>query len=169
MSCRKFFINFYCAVAILLFSVFSISAIAQNGVPSKTLSPADQAIFDNEKTLITAKMKDDGAYFKRTVTDDFMLVGVDGQLQEGQEGVDQLGDRDIIELMPYNVKVRWIGENSAVVTYDSVVHMAHQEDQGPQPRYQHFSSVWVKQGGSGGEGQWKLKFHQTTPTHWGDW
>jgi hypothetical protein len=52
----------------------------------------------------------------------------------------------------------------AVVTYDAVVREAPQEDQGAPPRYQHFSSVWVKQGG-----QWKLKFHQATAAHYGDW
>lgn len=169
MTCRKFSFFFYFAVAALL-GALQVSAKAQtSATPAKTLSSADQAVFDNEKSLIAAKMKDDGPYFKRTVTDDFMLVGADGQLQEGQDGIDQLGDTNITDIAPYNVKVRWISENSAVVTYDSVVRMAPQEDQGPQPRYQHFTSVWVKMAGPNGDSQWKLKFHQTTPTHWGDW
>ena len=46
--------------------------------------------------------------------------------------------------------------------YLSVIRCA--EDQGPPPRYQHFSSVWVQQ-----DDQWKLKFHQATAAHWGDW
>jgi hypothetical protein len=54
--------------------------------------------------------------------------------------------------------------DAAIVTYDAIVREAPQEDQGPPPRYQHFSSVWVKQ-----EGAWKLKFHQATAAHWGDW
>jgi len=168
MSCRNAAFIFCCAIVLFCSSV-SVPVAAQNAPASaKTLAPTEQSIFDNEKSLIAAKMKDDGAYFKRTVSDDFMLIGVDGQLQEGQDGVDQLGDSDITGITPYNVKVRMLDENSAVVTYDSVVQMAHQEDQGPQPRYQHFSSVWVKQSGPNGDA-WKLKFHQTTPTHWGDW
>ena len=31
-------------------------------------------------------------------------------------------------------------------------------------RYQHFSTVWVKQGDA-----WKMKFQQMTASHWGDW
>ncbi|MGA7908014.1 MAG: nuclear transport factor 2 family protein, partial [Candidatus Sulfotelmatobacter sp.] len=77
---------------------------------------------------------------------------------------DEVGDSDLVELTPYDFKVVEVGEDAAVVTYDAVVREALQEDQGPPPRYQHFSSVWVKQGG-----QWKLKFHQATATHWGDW
>jgi hypothetical protein len=57
-----------------------------------------------------------------------------------------------------------LGQDAAIVTYDAIVREAPEEDQGPPPRYQHFSSVWVKQGD-----QWKLKFHQATATHWGDW
>ncbi len=117
-----------------------------------------------EKTLITAKMHDDGAYFKRTLSDDFAFVGVDGQLLQGQEAVDSLGDSDLAELMPYDMKVVFAGENTAIVTYDAIVREKPQEDQGPPPRYQHFSSVWMKQGDS-----WKLTFQQATPTKWGDW
>ena len=56
------------------------------------------------------------------------------------------------------------GDGAAIVTYDAIVREAPEEDQGPPPRYQHFSSVWVKVGDG-----WKLKFHQTTAAHWGDW
>jgi hypothetical protein len=38
------------------------------------------------------------------------------------------------------------------------------EDQGPPPRYQHFSTTWVKQGDV-----WKMKFQQMTVAHFGDW
>ncbi|MGA8866522.1 MAG: nuclear transport factor 2 family protein [Candidatus Sulfotelmatobacter sp.] len=136
-------------------------------VPSlaaKALSPLEQSLIAGEKSLIEAKKKDDGAFFRRTLTGDFSLVGVDGQLHQGQDAVDEVGDSDLVELTPYDFKVVEVGEDAAVVTYDAVVREALQEDQGPPPRYQHFSSVWVKQGG-----QWKLKFHQATATHWGDW
>ena len=55
-------------------------------------------------------------------------------------------------------------ESTAIVTYDVVLQVPPEEAQGPPPRYQHWSSVWTKQGD-----QWKLKFQQATPTHWGDW
>jgi len=137
---------------------------AQTPAASKAPSALEQTAIANEKTLIEAKKKDDGAFFKRTLTPDFSLVGVDGKLLEGQEAVDNLGDTGLLELTPYDIKVVALGDDGAIVTYDAIVREAPEEDQGPPPRYQHFSSVWVKHGD-----QWKLKFHQATAAHWGDW
>lgn len=162
----------------ILFSIFPKAALAVCGflITSAALCPAQssaartqsapqqQTLIDVEKSLIAAKIHDDGAYFKRTVSGDFAFVGVDGQLLEGQEAIDNLGDSDLAELMPYDMKVVFAGENSAIVTYDAIVREKPQEDQGPPPRYQHFSSVWAQQGGV-----WKLKFQQSTATKWGDW
>jgi hypothetical protein len=135
-------------------------AIAQ----TTTASAFEQTAIANEKNLIEAKKKDDAAFFKHTLAEDFSLVGIDGQLLQGTDAAGNLGDSDLVELTPYDIKVVPLGSIGAVVSYDAVVRETPQEDQGPPPRYQHFSSVWVKQ-----DGQWKLKFHQTTPTHWGDW
>jgi hypothetical protein len=150
-----------CAV-FLLGSV--ISGVAQAPAPGKTLSPLEQTLIASEKSLIEAKKNDDEAVFKRTLSEDFSLVGVDGKLLQRQEAVDELGDSDLEELTPYDIKVVAAGEGAAIVTYDAIVRKAPEQDQGPPPRYQHFSSVWVKQGDA-----WKLKFHQATAAHWGDW
>lgn len=142
----------------------SILCPAQNSAASTSSAPPQQTLIGAEKDLIAAKIHDDDAYFKRTVSDDFVFVGVDGQLLEGQEAIDNLGDSDLAELMPYDMKVAFAGGSAAIVTYDAVVREKPREDQGPPPRYQHFSSVWVKQGDA-----WKLKFQQATATKWGDW
>jgi hypothetical protein len=141
----------------------SLMCNGQNSIPAKS-TPQAQALVDAEKSLIAAKMKDDSAYFKRTVGDDFAFVGVDGQLLEGQEAIDNLGDSDLAEITTYDMKVVFAGEDAAIVTYDAIVREKPQEDQGPPPRYQHFSSVWFKYGDA-----WKLKFQQSTATKWGDW
>jgi len=138
--------------------------VAQAPAAVKAPSMLEQTAIANEKTLIEAKKKDDGAFFKRTLSPDFSLVGVDGRLLEGQEAVDNLGDSGLVELTPYDIKVVALGGDGAIVTYDAIVREAPEEDQGPPPRYQHFSSVWVKVGDG-----WKLKFHQATAAHWGDW
>ena len=147
-----------------LFLCGSPISAAQTPAAAKALSPLEQTLVASEKSLIEAKKKDDGAFFKRTLTEDFTLVGVDGELHERQDAVDELGDSGLLELTAYDIKVVAVGENAAIVTYDAVVRKAPEEDQGPPPRYQHFSSVWVKQGDA-----WKLKFHQATAAHWGDW
>ena len=130
----------------------------------KAMSPLEQTLISDEKNLIEAKKKDDDEAFKRILSEDFALVGIDGNLLEGQEAIDNLGDSDLVELTPYDMKVVRAADCAMIVTYDAVVREAPKEDEGPPPRYQHFSSVWVKQGE-----QWKLKFHQATAAHWGDW
>jgi hypothetical protein len=152
--------------------VFALLSCLAIGTPSQgQTQPSDknptileQSLTAAEKKLIDAKKKDDKAFFRQTLADDFTLVGVDGVLHEKQDAVDELGDTGLLEIRPYDLKVVPINEDAAIVTYDAVVREAPQQDQGPPPRYQHFSSVWVQQ-----DGQWKLKFHQSSAAHWGDW
>lgn len=152
---------FFCAF--LLCSVAATQVLAQTAA-AKPPAMQEQAAIANEKSLIEAKKKEDDAFFKGALSPDFSLVGVDGKLLEGQEAIDNLGDSSLVELTPYDMKVVSLGDDANIVTYDAIVREAPEEDQGPPPRYQHFSSVWLKQGG-----QWKLKFHQATAAHWGDW
>jgi len=137
-------------------------APAQAGTATTSLRPLQQAMIANENAFIVATNKHDKDYFKRTLTGDYSLVGYDGQLHDREEIESDLSSG--VDLMPYNMKVVEISEGTAIVTYDVVFRVPAAEDQGPPPRYQHWSSVWVKQGDA-----WKLKFQQTTPTHWGDW
>jgi hypothetical protein len=145
---------------------FWLASCIPGSAQTATVLPSslERSLIASENSLIEAKKKDDGAYFKRKVSTDFALVGVDGNLLQGQEAVDELGDSNLVELTPYDMKVVPAGNDAAIVTYDAIVRKAPEEDQGPPPRYQHFSSVWVKQAE-----EWKLKFHQATATHWGDW
>lgn len=157
---KPFSIN---AVACLVMLCLACAAGAQTAtLPPAPLSPLEQSVIGAEKNLIAAQKKGDRDFLKRTLTADFSVVSVDGQFSERDEALDMLDDG--VDIMPYNFKVVAAGDHTAIVTYDAVVHVPPEEDQGPPPRYQHFSSVWVKHGGD-----WKLKFQQTTPTHWGDW
>ena len=150
-------------LGIILFCAAAMPGVAQSAPPAKNPSPLEQALMANEKSFIAAAKKGDAAFFKRTLAEDFSFVGFDGQLYERQDLIDQLGQGGM-DLQSYNMKVVSAGENVALVTYDVIVRVPAVEDQGAPPRYQHWSSVWMKQGDA-----WKLKFQQTTPTHWGDW
>jgi hypothetical protein len=152
----------YLACTLLFAAVYS--STAQTPVAAKPITVFDQTLIATEKTLIAAKKNDDAVFFNRTLANNFSLVGIDGRLLEHQDAKDNLGDSDLVELTPYDMKVVSAGADVAIVTYDAIVREAQQEDQGPPPRYQHFSSVWVRQ-----SGQWKLEFHQATAAHWGDW
>jgi hypothetical protein len=129
----------------------------------KASSPLQQALIIAEKSFVEAAKKGDVGFFKRTLTEDFSFVGIDGQLGDRQAMVDQYSDAGQ-NLLPYGMKVVTAGDDAAIVTYDAVVQVPPVQDQGPPPRYQHFSTVWVKQGDA-----WKMKFQQTTAAHWGDW
>jgi hypothetical protein len=139
------------------------SAFAQANAPAKPLTPLEQTLIASEKSFVAAAKKGDAAFFKRTLTDDFSFVAFDGSLYDRQDMLDQYGDGGF-DLLPYDIKVVSLGDGVAIVTYDVVVRVPATEDQGPPPRYQHFSTVWVKQGDA-----WKMKFQQMTANHWGDW
>jgi hypothetical protein len=146
------------------FVVFSLgAAIAQTGPAAKARSPLEQSLIASEESFLAAVKKGDVAFLQNTLAPDFSEVGIDGQIEDRQDTLDELSDGGI-DRKPYNFKVLAAGDGVEIVTYDAIVRVPAQEDEGPPPRYQHWSSVWVKQGDA-----WKLKFQQTTATHWGDW
>lgn len=161
-------------VSCLMLSCLFLSVLTSGGLvcgahaqvanaPEKPLTPLEQSLLGSEKSFIAAAKKGDVAYFKRTLTDDFSFVAFDGQLADRQDMIDQFGQGGI-DLLPYEMKVVSAGDGVAIVTYNVVLRVPASEDQGPPPRYQHFSTVWVKQGDV-----WKMKFFQMTASHWGDW
>ena len=128
----------------------------------KPLSRQEQALIANEKEFIAAAKKGDAAFFKRTLAEDFSFVGLDGELGGRQDMLDDFSSGGI-DIMPYDMKVLGVSDGVALVTYDVVYRVPPSEDEGPPPRYQHFSTLWVKQGDA-----WKMKFQQMTEAHWGE-
>jgi hypothetical protein len=119
------------------------------------LSPLAQQLVDYEKALPEAQKKKDLAFYKRTLTDDFVAVGTDAKIHPRAEILGDLPSIELIEYRPYNIDVVQLNDGAAVVTYDVIIRMAKYDED--TPRYQHISSIWVKQGD-----QWKLKFQQAT-------
>jgi Domain of unknown function (DUF4440) len=150
------------APLLLLFLSSGVSAQSANA-PAKPLSATEQTLTAAETSFIEAAKKGEVGFFRRTLTDDFSFVSFDGQLYDRQDMIDQYGQPGT-NILPYEMKVIPSGENTAIVTYNVVYTVPPSEDEGPPPRYQHFSTVWVKQGDT-----WKMKFQQMTASHWGDW
>lgn len=148
---------------ILLCGALAVGGTGQANPSAKPLSALEQTLMAAEKSFVDAAKKGDVGFFKRTLTDDFSFVQFDGQLYSRQDMLDQFGQGGL-NLQPYDMKVVEAGDGVAIVTYDAVLRVPPVEDQGPPPRYQHFSTVWVKQGDG-----WKMKFQQMTASHWGDW
>jgi hypothetical protein len=150
------------ALVVLLSSSFGLARVGQvKG--EKNPSEYEQTLMTAEKGFIDAAKKGAVAFFKNTLTDDFSFVASDGQLYGRQDMIDQFAQGGV-DILPYEMKVLSAADNVAIVTYNVVFRVPPAEDQGPPPRYQHFTTVWVKQGDS-----WKMKFQQMTAAHWGDW
>jgi hypothetical protein len=156
MQCR------WVAVILLLGGAVSLARAGQTKT-DKAPSEYEQTLMAAEKTFIDAAKKGGVAFFKNTLTDDFSFVAFDGQLYGRQDMIDQFAQGGV-DILPYEMKVVSAGDGVGIVTYNVVFRVPPAEDQGPPPRYQHFTTVWVKQGDS-----WKMKFQQMTAAHWGDW
>jgi hypothetical protein len=135
--------------------VRSVAAAARPSVETKVLSPLEEQLIAYEKAIPEAQKKHDIDFYKRTLTDDFVAVGTDAKLHAKDEVLEDLRDTELVEYRPYDIQVVQLNDGAAVVTYDVIIRMARYDEE--IPRYQHISSVWVKQGD-----QWKLKFQQAT-------
>jgi Domain of unknown function (DUF4440) len=145
--------------AICIF-ILSAAALAQNAAQP---APPDPSLIAAEKSFVAAAKKGDAAFFKQTLAPDFSFVSFDGEIGDRQDMIDFMSSGGI-DLLPYDMKVVPVADGVAIVTYDVVFRVPPSQDEGPPPRYQHFSTVWVKQGDA-----WKMKFQQMTASHFGDW
>jgi hypothetical protein len=148
---------------ILLCSGLAVAGSGQANAPAKPLTPLEQTLTAAEKSFIEAAKKGDVAFFKRTLADDFTLVDFGGEVGERRDMIDTMSGGGF-DLLAYDMKVVPVSDGVAIVTYNVVLRVPAAEDQGPPPRYQHFSTTWVKQGDV-----WKMKFLQMTVAHYGDW
>ena len=145
----------------LLFCLVAILPLFAQTSPNPPLAAFDQNLIVNEKALLEAIAKGRVDYVKNTVADDFLAVAINGDtggkgelMQEALYASQRKSDRKEPEPILYDFKVVQLNDVAGVVTYNAVFP-------GDHPRYQHISSTWVKL-----DGQWKLKFWQTTPNQW---
>jgi hypothetical protein len=122
---------------------------------AKSRNPLADQLIALEKSLPDAQKRHDRDFYKRTLTEDFISVGTDGKIHDRDEILGDLPSTQLTEYRPYDIQVVGLNESAVLVTYDAIISMQHYDDE--TPRYQHISSVWVKQGD-----QWKLKFQQAT-------
>ena len=133
----------------------STPAAAQSRDDAKARTPLADRLIALEKSLPDAERRHDRDFYKRTLTDDFISVGTDGKIHDRDEILGDLPSTQLIEYRPYDIQVVPLNDGAALVTYDVIIRLEHYDDE--TPRYQHISSVWVKQGD-----QWKLRFQQAT-------
>src|SRR5215469_3089166 len=144
-----------CATVLLTSSAFRAAA---GGKPSQQAggSSPRQDFVALQRAFIAAQERGDAEYVKNAVADDFTGIESNGDLTDRAEFI-RVGQGEKPGQSPilYGFRVIQLDENSAVVTYNTVLP-ANQTD-----RYQHMSDTWVNEGG-----HWKLKFQQTTLNLW---
>jgi hypothetical protein len=143
-------------IACVIFSsVLTFSQSAGNA--PKPLSPLEQALIANTKAVPEAQKSKNVDFLKHTLTDDFVFVGSEGKLHDKEEIVESAREGELKDYYTYNLRVLPVDEDSALVTYDCIIHMPEGDAPGMAPRYRHISDLWVKQ-----DDQWRLRFQQAT-------
>ena len=160
---RYFAVLFLCSATIM--PVLAQQGTGANNAPSSAdtlpltnrtnLSPLEHTLIANTKAVPAAWKKKDADFFKRTLTDDFLEVAVDGHVYSKNDVMEGVHMAEVQEYSPYDAQVVPVKEGVAIVTYDCIVRMTLGEE--PVPRYQHITDLWVKQGD-----EWHLKFQQAT-------
>ena len=120
-------------------------------------SPAQQELINTQKALLDAMDRGDSNYVSNALADDFVLIAPNGDNASKKEIVHDIrpsehpGPKPIL----YDFAVVQLDSDCAVVSYKAVF------PDGGMERYQSLSDTWVKQ-----NGQWKLKFQQSTLNLW---
>jgi len=142
-------------VAGLLFG--SLTAEARHAA-SEQLNDSSlrQELIELQKAFVNAQERGDAEYVKKAVAEDFVAIETNGSTSERSEFVrverpERPGPSPIL----YDFNIIQLDEDCAVLTYRAVFRASQLE------RYQHVSDTWVKE-----DGEWKLKFQQSTINLW---
>ncbi len=144
-------------IACLLLLFRPLTFAQARGMPPSHSVPLEQALIANTKAVPEAQKSKNVDFLKHTLTDDFVFVGSEGKLHDKEEIVESARDGELKDYYTYNLRVLPVDEDSALVTYDCIIHMPEGDAPGMAPRYQHISDLWVKQ-----DDQWRLRFQQAT-------
>jgi hypothetical protein len=139
----------------VLVSLASV-ALAQSASHSET-NPLEQELIAKSNSVLQALKAKDVPSLNQLLADDFRMIASDGHIHGKRELVGAARRGFLLNFMFYGPELTPIDQDSALLTYDVIFDMPEGDD-GPAPRYQKVSDLWVRQGG-----EWKLKFEQFTP------
>src|SRR6266478_6342288 len=116
---RYFAVLFLGAVAIM--PVLAQQGTGTNNAPSsggtlpltnrKNLSPLEQTLITNTKAVPAAWKKKDADFFKRTLTDDFLEVAIDGKVYGKNDVLEGVHMADVREYNPYDAQILNINDS----------------------------------------------------------
>jgi len=144
--------SFAVAMAVLF---FALAAQAQSlkfyGQPPT--DPLTATLLAKEQALMGAVLHRDSAAFSASLTSDFVFINYDGHNNPKSE---LFGEGELKEYAIYEPQTLSLDDGAVVLSYNAIVRQAITDDDQHIPRYQHVTTIWVKQGAD-----WKEKFHQT--------
>ena len=144
------------AAVILAMSALAFTSQAQTlkfygSVPT---DPLTVALLAKEQTLMGAVLHRDATAFSGLLTNDFVFVNYDGHHNPKGE---LFGDGELKEYSIYEPQTLILDEGVVLFSYNAIVKQNITDEDQHIPRYQHVTTIWVKQGAD-----WKEKYHQAS-------
>lgn len=124
--------------------------------PSQAGKAVENAAFNLEHKLAQAEKQGDKAFFERTLDPGLVYVAYNGLVFDRQKLLASMKYVDVNNYSMENLKIRELGPEAVLVTYDLKINAKVAGTHLPQKQYA--SSVWLKRPRA-----WKLVFHQATP------
>jgi len=115
--------------------------------------PLTATLLAKEQALMGAVLHRDAAAFSSSLTSDFVFINYDGRNNPKGE---LFGEGELKEYAIYEPQTLSLDDGAVVFSYNAIVRQNITDDDQHIPRYQHVTTIWVKQGAD-----WKEKFHQT--------
>jgi hypothetical protein len=137
-------------LAMLAFAAEAQSLKYYGNAPTEPLAVT---LLEKEQALLGAILQRDAAAFSGSLTSDFVFVNYDGHHEPKGE---LFGEGELKEYAIYEPQTLVLDDGAVVFSYNAIVRQATSDDEQHIPRYQHVTTIWVKQGAD-----WKEKFHQT--------
>lgn len=132
-------------------------AAQQKGArPNQAHKALENAAFNLEHRLAQAEKQGDKAFFERTLDPGLVYVAYNGLVFDREKLLSSMKYVDVNNYAMENLKVRALGPQAVLVTYD--LRISAQVAGRHLPQKQYASSVWLQRAGA-----WKLVFHQATP------
>ncbi len=148
------FTNVAVAVLVLAFAAaFSAQAQSLKYYGDAPADPLAATFLAKEQALMGAILHRDFAGFSGNLTTDFVFVNYDGHHDPRGEF---FGEGELKEFSLYEPQALSLDDGVVLFSYNAIVGQIATDDEQHIPRYQHVTTIWVKQGAD-----WKERFHQS--------
>lgn len=125
---------------------------------SATGDALQATVYNLEHRLAVAEKQQDKHFFQQVLDNQLVYVAYNGLVFDRARLLASMKYVDVNNYSIKNLKVRSLGTEAALATYDLDINANVAGTKLPHKQYA--SSVWLRRAGA-----WKLVFHQATPAH----